>query len=114
MDLRVLAFADNAFRAPEIEMAEDLFSLTIPRFKESLAFQWSPECMETPIFRRQVNGVICNSTPWAYTDFNYCLKRLGFLAGYSQDLDNYSLRRGAANAIDYTVPLVWLRGIGLC
>ena len=114
MGLRALAFADNAFRAPGIEKPEDLFSLTIPRFKESPAFQWSPECMETPIFRRQVNGVICNSTPWAYTDFNYCLKRLGFLAGYSQDLGSYSLRRGAANAIDCTVPLVWLRGIGLC
>ena len=68
MGLLALAFADNVFKVSGIEKPEDLFSLTIPHFKESLAFQWSPEYI-TPIFRRQVNGVICNSTPWAYADF---------------------------------------------
>ena len=56
--------------------------------------------METPAFRRQVNGVICDSTPWAYKDFNYGLERLGFRAGYPQVLSSYALRRGAANAVD--------------
>ena len=70
--------------------------------------------MEAPIFRRQVNGVICNSTPWAYTDFNLCLKRLGFLVGYPQGLGSYALRRGVSNAVDCTVSLVELRGIDLC
>ena len=59
--------------------------------------------METPIFRRKVNGVICDSTPWAFTDFNYCLRRLGVLAGYPQELSSHALRRGAANAVDCTV-----------
>ena len=98
MCLLALAFADNAFKVSGIERPEDLFSLTIPHFKESLAVQWRPECMETPIFRRQVNGAICNSTPWAYTDFNHGLKRLGVLAGYSQVLGSYALYRGTANA----------------
>ena len=95
-----LAFADNALKGFGIEKPEDLFSLEIPHFKESLAIQWKPEIMETPIFRRQVNGDICNSTPLAFSDFNYSLKRLGFLSGYSQKLSRYVLRRGAANAID--------------
>ena len=70
--------------------------------------------METPIFRRQVNGAICNSTPWAYTDFDHRLKRLGVLAGYSQVPSSYALRRGAANAVDYTASLAGLRGVDLC
>ena len=59
--------------------------------------------METPVLRRQVNDVVCRSTPWAFADFNYCLKCLGFLAGYPQELSSYALRRGAANAVDCTV-----------
>ena len=97
-----LAFADNALKGFGIEKPEDLFSLEIPHFKESLAIQWRPEIMETPIFRRQVNGDICDSTPWAFSDFNYSIRRLGFLSGYPQDLTSYVLRRGAANAVDCT------------
>ena len=51
------------------------------------------ECVETLVFRRQVNGVICNSTPWACTDFNHCLKHPGFLSGHPQELSSYALRR---------------------
>ena len=58
MGLLALAFADNAFKISGIEKPEDIFSLTIPHFKETLAFQWSLDCMETPIFPRQVNGAI--------------------------------------------------------
>ena len=100
MGLLALAFADNAFKELGIEKPEDLFSLEIPHFKESLAIQWRSEIMETPIFRRQVNGGICNSTPWAFSDFNYSIKRLSFLSGYPQELSSYILRRGAANAVD--------------
>ena len=103
MAFLALAFADNAFKDSGIKEPEELFCLTVPDFKESLAIQWKPECMDTPVFRRQVNGVICDSTPWAYSDFNHCLKRLGFLAGYPQKLTSYALRRGAANPVDCTV-----------
>ena len=82
MGLLALAFADNALKESGIEKLEDLFLLKIPHFKESLAVRWGPGVMETPIFSRQVNGDICNSTPWACTDFNHRLKHLGFLAGY--------------------------------
>ena len=60
--------------------------------------------MKTPVFCLQVND-ICNSTLWAFADFNYFLKRLGFLAGYTQELSGYALCRGAANAVDCTVIL---------
>ena len=70
--------------------------------------------MESPIFRRQVNGDICNSMPWAFSDFNYSLKLLGFLSGYSQELSSYVLRRGAANAIDCKVISGEVRRDGLC
>ena len=107
MGLLALAFADNAFKVSGLGKPEDLFSLTIPHFTEPLAFQWSPEGMQTPIFRRQVNGVICNSTAWAYTDFNHCLKRLGFLAGYPQDLGSY------AQPMPWTVQYPWWGHEGL-
>ena len=58
--------------------------------------------METPILRRQVNSVICDSTPWAFADFSYCPKRPGFLVGYPQEPSSYALHRGAANTIDCT------------
>ena len=81
---------------PGIENPEDLFSLQIPHPKESLATQWRPEIMETPIFRRLVNSDICNSTPWAFSDFNYSIKCLGCLSRYHQEL---SRRRGVVNAV---------------
>ena len=91
------------FKESVIEKPEDLFSLEIPYFKESLAIQWRPEIMETPVFRRQVNGDICNSTPWTFSNFNCSIKRLGFLSGYPQELCRYILRRGVANAVDCKV-----------
>ena len=103
MDLLALAFADNAFKESGIEKPQGLFSLEIPHFKEPLTIQCKPECLETPVFRRQVNNTICNSRPYTFTDFNYCIKRLGFLSGYSQILTSYVLCRGAANAIDCTL-----------
>ena len=87
MNLLALAFADSAFKESGIKKPEDLFSLEIPHFKESLAIQWKPECLETPTFRRQVNDTICNSTPFTFTDFNYSIKRLGFLVGVPSNVD---------------------------
>ena len=102
MGLLALAFITvNAFKESGIEKLEDPFSLEVSHFKESLAIQWRPGIMETPIFRRQVNGDICNSTPWAPPDFNYSIRRLGFLSGYPRKLSSYILRRGAANSVDY-------------
>ena len=49
MGLLALAFADNAFKDSEIEKPEELFSFTVPDFKELLDIQWRPECMETPV-----------------------------------------------------------------
>ena len=95
MGLLALAFADNAFKESGIEKLEDLFLLKIPHFKESLAIQWRPEIMEIPIFRSQVNGDICNSTPWAFSDFNYSIKHLGFPSGYPQELSSYTAQRGS-------------------
>ena len=86
MSLLALAFADNVFKEMDIEQPEDLFSLEISHFKESLAIQWKPGYLETPIFRRQVNDTICNYTAWAFMGFNHCIKRLGFLSGYPQTL----------------------------
>ncbi|KAF8534000.1 hypothetical protein BDD12DRAFT_897299 [Trichophaea hybrida] len=100
MNLLALAFADNAFKEEGIQRPEDLYNLEIPHFKESLVIQWKPECRETPVFRRHVDGDICDKTPLTFSDFNYYLKRLGLLSGYPQTLTSYVLRRGAANAVD--------------
>ena len=103
MNLFALAFADNAFKESCIKKPEDLFSFEIPHFKESLAIQWRPGCLGTPIFRHQVDDTICDSTPFTFRDFKYCIKRLGQLSGYPQVLTSYVLRRGTANAIDCTL-----------
>ena len=100
MSLLALAFADSAFKEEGIQCPEDLYTLEIPHFKETLGIQWKPELLETPIFRQQVKGDISDSVPWTYSDFNNRIKRLGLLSGYPQDLTSYVLRRGAANAID--------------
>ena len=49
MSLLALAFADNALKETGIEKLKDLFSLEIPHFRESLAIQWKPGCLETSI-----------------------------------------------------------------
>ena len=77
-----------------------LFIGEIPHFKEALAIRLKLELLETPIFRRRVNGRIPDSEPWTTMDFNYCLKRLGLLSGYQQSLLSYVLHSGEANAID--------------
>lgn len=111
MNLLALAFSDNAFKEGGIQKPEDLYSLEIPSFKESLSIQWKPEIVETPVFRRQVGDNICPTTPMAYSDFNYYLGRLGVLAGYPQRLTTYVLRRGAANAVDCVYYLVSILNI---
>ena len=50
MSLSALAFANNAFMEMGIEKPEDLFSLEIPHFKESLAIQWKPGCLKNTYF----------------------------------------------------------------
>ena len=79
--LPALALADNAFRDSAIRKPKELFSLTIPDFKEPLAIRRKPERMETPDFRRQANAAMCNSTSWEYADFNCCLSVSVFLQG---------------------------------
>ena len=60
MNLLALAFADNAFKKSGIEKPEDLFSLEIPHFKESLAIQWKPGCLETPTFAIILANQLCS------------------------------------------------------
>ena len=98
LSLLALSFADNALKEDSIQCPEDLSPLRYT-LEEALAIQWKPELLETPIFRRQVNSEISDSGPWTALDFNYRLKRLGFLSGYPQSLSSYVLRRGTANAI---------------
>jgi hypothetical protein len=93
-----------------IKRPEDLYSLNIPNFKETLKIRWKEEMMETPVFRRQQGDQICPTTPLVYSDLNQYLKRLGVLAGYPQKLTTYVLRRGAANAVDCRTPSPLLPG----
>ena len=68
MAFLALAFADNAFKDWGIKKPEELFCLTVPDFKESLAIQWKPACYaglgfggrtEVPKIRYYTQHVVC-------------------------------------------------------
>ena len=74
MSLLALAFADSVFKEEGIQRLEDLYTLEIPRFKETLGIQWKPELLETLIFCHQVKGDISDSIPWTFKDLNRSIK----------------------------------------
>ena len=88
--LLALAFADNAFKELGIKEPEDLFSLEIPHFRDPTETETLRNAYISLLSERHY----CNSTPWTFTDFKYCMKRLGFLLGYPQTLTSYVLHRG--------------------
>ncbi|KAF8250945.1 hypothetical protein K440DRAFT_113864 [Wilcoxina mikolae CBS 423.85] len=98
-----LAFADNAFRAPDLT-PENFFSVFVPPQRNSIEFQWKESILNTPVFRRTehtVNGT--GISPYRCLSdkvFRDQLRRLGLSAGFKDILTPYAIRRGTGNAVD--------------
>ena len=70
ISLFALALADSAFKEEGIQRPENLYTLEILHFKETLVTQWKPELLENSVFRHQAEGDISDSIPQTFKDFN--------------------------------------------
>jgi hypothetical protein len=99
-----LAFADDAFEAPSLRSAHDVYRMKVPTYKNSIQLRWKEEMAKVPIFRqatRTVDGLRTSSTrALRYSTFNYYLERLGRVTGFEDKLAGYCVRRGTGNAVD--------------
>jgi Protein of unknown function (DUF3435) len=98
-----LALVDHAFRAREIQSAEDIFRIEVPDNRNGLELKWKPEILDIPIFRRAEStpeGIkISANQALTYDAFNQYLQRLGRNVGFKSTLTPYCIRRGTANAV---------------
>lgn len=49
-----MALADDAFEAPSIRCAEDVYRLKVPDSRNSIHVRWKKSMGDVPIFRRSV------------------------------------------------------------
>ena len=88
-----LAFADDAFEAPNLKSPEHIFQLKVEHPRESLQLRWKDSMLETPIFRRAVrtpSGIRTSiNKALTYDSFYTYLKRLGRSTGFPQILTSY-------------------------
>jgi hypothetical protein len=99
-----LAFADNAFEAPSLKSAKDIFKLKIRRPFNSVQLMWKESMLKTPIFRQAVRCADGFQTSprkaLCYSTFDYYLERLGCVTGFEEKLSGYCVRRGTGNVVD--------------
>ena len=99
-----LAFADNAFASHDIQTLQDIYSLNIPEFKESLHLRWKDEWMPRPIFRRAcraASGLVTSLVKaLPYRSYASQMSALGLGAGFRAAVTAYTFRRGAAQVVD--------------
>jgi hypothetical protein len=99
-----LAFVDDAFEAPSLKRAEDIFKLKIRLPFNSVQLRWKESMLKTPIFRQAVRCVDGFQTSpqkaLQYSTFDYYLERLGYGTGFEEKLSGYCVRRGTGNVVD--------------
>lgn len=104
----VLALADDAFEAQDINSVEDVFRIRVQAPRNSLQLKWKPSVLDVPIFCRAVHTTqglrISPDRTLLYDTFNQYLQRLGRNAGFEHKLTPYCIRRGTANAVDSEPP----------
>jgi Protein of unknown function (DUF3435) len=100
----VLAFADDAFESSEIRSPEDIYRISVPRYRNSYQIKWKPQILDVPVFRRtdRKHLAVCISSdrPLQYDAFNQGCRRLGHDAELEDPFTPYCIRRGVANAVD--------------
>ena len=99
-----LALLDEAFES-NIKSVEDFYRLRVRPPRRSLECRWKQELLSTPIFRqavREESGAVRTSPtePLRYHTYLYYLQRLGFVTGFMQLLNPYTIRRGSGEAAE--------------
>lgn len=99
----VLGLLDNAFEL-DFTTIEQLFSLRTDPRRGSMRLRWKKEWENRPVFRQAVPTVdgirTSECEPLCYHTFLYYIQRLGFMAGFMEIVNPYTIRRGAAEAVD--------------
>ena len=99
-----LAFADEAFAAPDLVSPEQLFKLNVIAGLNEQPLPWKKSMRNIPLFRRSVrtkDGVqILPDQALPYSTYHPSLTRLGFATGFSEITTTYCLRRATANAVN--------------
>ena len=97
-----LAFADRAFKAPDLTM-KNIFELEVQEGRE-LPLIWDEGWLKRPIFRRSertAQGIrISESEPWTPGMLNKSLKSVGIATGIDLPIGAYTFRRGNGEALE--------------
>ena len=105
-----LAFANKAFKAPDLICAENLFKLGILPGKREQHLNWKESWLKRPIFRRSeytVQGTrISEREPWTPSALSTRLKRVGAITGIDLPTGAYTFRRGNGEALDSSSKLL--------
>ena len=99
-----LIFADQAFAAPGLTSAEQLFRLRVPAGQKQLELPLKEEMQAIPLFRRckgTVNGVrISDEEALADSTLRPQMITLGSVTGMELPTGPYTFRRGSGEALD--------------
>jgi len=99
-----LAFADHAFKSDWLRSPCDIERINVPEFLMSVPLEWKDEMQAIPLLRnscRSSYGTECSpNAGLPYVIANMHTVRLGKSAGFKENFNLYSLRRGAGEAID--------------
>ncbi|KAI9729334.1 MAG: hypothetical protein M1818_008541 [Claussenomyces sp. TS43310] len=99
-----IAIKDDAIQVDGYGHAAPFFASHLQHPMKAMLVRWKPEKLKMPIFRQAVstlNGFATSNTKaMRYSTYVYYLIRLGWAAGFEQNLTCYCFRRGAGNAVD--------------
>ena len=88
-----MAFADDAFEAPDLTSPGRLYNLQVERGLRQRRVTWKESVLDTPLFRDSEGRAL------RYSVLAHQLRNLGKATGFKEVLTSYCLRRGTANSI---------------
>lgn len=104
LNLLTLIFTDQAFAAPELTSAEQLFRLRIPPGQKQLSIPLKETMLHVPLFRRSeftVNGVrISDDKALPDSILRSRMITLGSVTGMELPTGPYTFRHGNGEALD--------------
>ena len=102
--LLALAFADDAFAAPDLTSPEKLFRLGVLWGQKQQPVPWKEGKLKTPIFRRSMQTVsgdrISPDEFWTTGVLRSRMITLGNITGMELPTGAYTFRRGNGEALD--------------
>ena len=99
-----LAFADDAIRG--VSSIEQFWSIQPRKGQKSFQFEWNADKLDLPVFR-VITATGPTSASWTCSSMFHYLDIVTRNAGYQPgSITIHTIRRGAANLIDSTSPLL--------